>query len=101
MLSFTCSVHKHLGRDHYALCAVRPKLPELPSELSKECCPNSPGPIHRGPTSPVSALTARLDPRWTAVVDARVAACILRIGGIHIASTTGNNVGISPSFKEI
>ena len=57
--------------------------------------------IHREPTSPVSALTARFDPSWTVVVDARVAACVLRIGGINMASNTGNNVGTSPSFKEI
>ena len=35
------------------------------------------------------------DPRWTVV-----AVCDLRIGGIKIASTTENNVGISSSFKE-
>ena len=88
-----CSLHNRLGRDHYARCALRPKL---------RCGPNSPKNtlrIHREPTSPVSALTARFDSRWIVVVDARVAACVLRIGGIIIASTTGNNLGISSSFQ--
>ena len=48
-----------------------------------------------------SSLTARFGPRWTVVVDASVATCILRINDINIASTTGNNVGTSSSFKEI
>ena len=56
------TLHNCLGRDHYAHCAVRPKLPELWAELSKECCPNSPGRIHLEPISPVSALTAHFDP---------------------------------------
>ena len=34
-------------------------------------------------------------------VTARVAACVLRIDGINITSTTGNNVGTASSFKEI
>ena len=68
---------------------------------TKEGCPNSPDRIHREPTSPVSTLTARFDPRWNVVVDVRVAACVLRIGGINIATTTANNVGTSSSFKEI
>ena len=41
------------------------------------------------------SLTARFNPRWDVVVD------VQRIGGINIAFTTGNNVGISSSFKEI
>ena len=52
-LSSMCSVHNHFGRDHYAL---RPMSPELCAEVSKECCPNSPGRIHYAPTSPVSEL---------------------------------------------
>ena len=71
---------------------MRSKSPELRAEVSKECCPNSPGRNHRVLTSPVSTLTARLDPRWTVVVDARV----LRIDDINISSTTGNNVGFRP-----
>ena len=47
-----------------------------------------------GPTSPVSVLTARFGPIWTVVAQ------VLRIDGINIASTTGNNVGTSSSFKE-
>ena len=76
----------------------------LCSEADHQICgPNSPKNavrIHREPTSPVSALTARFDPRQTAVVDYRVAACVLRIGGINTDSTTGNNVGTTSSFKE-
>ena len=98
-LSFMCSVHNRFGRDHCVRCALRPKLPELRVELSKECCPDAPGRIHREPTSPVSTLTARFDPRWTVVDDARVAACVLRIAGINIAFTTVNNVGTSSLFE--
>ena len=54
-----------------------------------------------GPTSPESMLTAHFNPKWTVVVDACVAPCDLQIGGTNIASTTGNNVGTSSSFKEI
>ena len=89
-----CSIHNRLGRDHYVLCALRPKSSELRAKVSKECCSTSPGRIHRGSTSYVSALTARFDPRWTVVVNASDEACVLRIGGISAASTTGNNVGI-------
>ena len=53
-LSFVCSAHKRLGRDHYARCALRPKTPVF---VSKERCPNSRGRIHREPTSPVLVLT--------------------------------------------
>ena len=98
-LSFMCSVHNRFGRDHCVRCALKPKLPEFRVELSKECCPDAPGRIHREPTSPVSTLTARFDPRWTMVDDARVAACVLRIAGINIAFTTVNNVGTSSSFS--
>ena len=60
-----------------------------------------------GPNSPCTditcirgdrSLTARFETRSTVIVDARVAACVLRIYGINIASTTVNNVG---TFKEI
>ena len=47
-----------------------------------------------------SSLTVRFDPRWTVVVDARVAVCVLRIDSINRASTSWNNVGTS-SFREI
>ncbi|KAI0239403.1 hypothetical protein LSAT2_009857 [Lamellibrachia satsuma] len=57
-----CSLHNRFGRNHHARCALKPKLPELRAELSKEYCPHSPGRIHHEPTSPVSALTARFDP---------------------------------------
>ena len=100
-LNFMCSLRNRLCQNYYARCALRPKWPELWAELSKKLCLNTPGRIHREPTLPVSALTARFDPRWTVVIDARVAACVLRICGIDIASTTGNNVGTSSSFKEI
>ena len=98
-LSFMSSVHNRFGRDHCVRCALRPKLPELRVELSKECCPDAPGRIHREPTSPVSTMTARFDPRWTIVDDAPVAACVLRIAGINIAFTIVNNVGTSSSFN--
>ena len=48
-----------------------------------------------------SSLTAHFDLRWTVANVARVAACVLQIGCINIASTTGNNVGTSSSVKEI
>ena len=79
---------------------LRPKLPEFRAELSETPCPNS----LRADTTCIragSSLTTHFDPRWTAVVDARVAACVLRFGGIYIVSTVGNNVGTSSSFKEI
>ena len=53
-----------------------------------------------GPNLPWTE-TALFDPKWTVVVDARVAVCVLRIDGINIVSTTGNNVGTTSSFKEI
>ena len=84
-----CSVHNHLGRDHYARCALRPKS-------QKDAVR-----IHCVPTSPVSSLTARIDLRWTVVVSAHVAACVLRIDDINIASTTVYNVGTITSFKDI
>ena len=91
------SVHNRLGRDN---CVRSETEVTRVAGRTKEGCPNSPGRIHREPTSRVSALTARFDPRWTVGVDARVAACVLRIGDINIASTIVNTVGTSSSFKE-
>ena len=55
--------------------------------------------IHHEPTSPVSALTARFDPTWTVVIDARVAACVLRIGGINMASTSASIILFQRDFS--
>ena len=70
----------------------------MPVVLRGPKSPKNAGRIHRESTSPVSSLKAHFDPRWTTVVDARVAASVLRIGGFNVASTTGNNVGTSSSF---
>ena len=60
------SIHNCLGQDHYAHCS-QAKVTRV--TVSKERCPNSLGLIHCRPTSPVSVLTARFNPRGTVVVD--------------------------------
>ena len=64
------------------------------TQLSLLFSPKNAIQIHRGPRSSVSELTARFDPRCTVVIDVGVA-------NDNVASTTGNNVGTTSSFKEI
>ena len=91
-----CLVHNHLGRDHYARCAMKPKSSELWAEVSKECCLIS-------QCADITSILAdsSFNLRWTVTIHASVAAYVLPIDGINIASTTGNNVGTTSSFKEI
>ena len=91
-----CSRHNRLGLDHYARCALRPKFPELRAELSNKYRSDSPCRIRREPTSPVSMLIARC--QLTLILDGPWSSTFY--GSISIASTTGNNVGTSSSFRD-
>ena len=88
-ISRKCGTKSTKFREYMRYC-------ELRAEVSKECCPNSHWPaIHVSTLTTHSLVASSRGGPWSSTP------CVLRIDGINIASTSGNNVGAASPFKEI